>query len=94
MWIVSKLGSWPRYHPVAGKTQDNSRGSVNMANKSPVEFFRQVRTEMQKVTWPSRKETTISTTAVFVMVFAAAMFLFAADQVLSKLVQIILSLGT
>lgn len=65
-----------------------------MANKSPVEFFRQVRTEMQKVTWPSRRETTISTTAVFVMVFVAAMFLFAADQVLSKLVQVILSLGT
>jgi preprotein translocase subunit SecE len=92
--IVSKLGDWPRYHPVAGKTAGNSRGSVNMASKSLVEFFRQVRTEMLKVTWPSRKETTQSTVAVFIMVFVAAMFLFAADQVMSKLVQVILSAGT
>ena len=64
-----------------------------MANKS-LEFFRQVRTEMKKVTWPSREETTQHTIAVFIMVFIAAMFLFGADQVLSKFVQVILSLGT
>lgn len=64
-----------------------------MATKSPVEFFRQVKGEMLKVTWPSRKETTASTTAVFVMVLIASMFLFVADQVMSKLVQMILDLG-
>ena len=64
-----------------------------MATKSPVEFFRQVRTEMQKVTSPSRKETTVSTIAVFIMVFIAAMFLFVADQGMSLLVHWILSLG-
>jgi preprotein translocase subunit SecE len=65
-----------------------------MATKSPIEFFRQVRGEMQKVTWPSRKETSVSTTAVFVMVLIASMFLFVADQAMSKLVQLILDLGT
>jgi preprotein translocase subunit SecE len=64
-----------------------------MATKSPVEYFRQVRGEMQKVTWPSRKETSVSTTAVFVMVLIASLFLFVADQVMSKLVQVILDLG-
>ena len=64
-----------------------------MATKSPLEFFRQVRAEMRKVTWPSRQETTVSTTAVFVMVFIAAMFLFAADQVMSLLVHWILNIG-
>jgi preprotein translocase subunit SecE len=63
------------------------------SSKSPVEFFRQVKSEMQKVTWPSRQETTVSTTAVFIMVFIAAMFLFVADQVMSKLVQLILDMG-
>jgi len=64
-----------------------------MAKFSPVEYMRQVRAEMQKVTWPSRKETTISTVAVFIMVFIAAIFLFAADQALSFLVRHILELG-
>lgn len=60
---------------------------------SPIEYVRQVRAEMKKVTWPSRKETTVSTVAVFIMVFLAAIFLFVADQVLSTLVRWILGLG-
>ncbi|HTK85804.1 MAG TPA: preprotein translocase subunit SecE [Patescibacteria group bacterium] len=64
-----------------------------MAAKSPAQFVRQVRSELQKVTWPSRQETMHSTIAVFVMVFVAAMFLFLADQVMSRVVQWILNLG-
>lgn len=48
---------------------------------------------MGKVTWPSRRETTISTIAVFVMVFLAAIFLYVADQVLAAIVHFILNLG-
>ena len=59
-----------------------------MAN--PLEFIRQVRTEMQKVTWPSRKETVAGTIAVFVMVFMASIFLFFADQVMAAVVRLIL----
>ncbi len=65
-----------------------------MAKISPVEFIRQVRSEMLKVTWPSRKETTISTIAVFIMVFIAAIFLYAADQVLAVIVKFLLGLGS
>ena len=62
-----------------------------MAKVSPGEFVRQVRQEAGKVTWPSRKETTVSTGMVFVMVFVAALFFFVIDQVLSNLVKLILS---
>jgi preprotein translocase subunit SecE len=64
-----------------------------MARTSPAEFARQVRQEVAKVTWPSRKETAVTTAMVFVMVFVAAIFFFLADQVLSQLVRWILSLG-
>ncbi len=61
-----------------------------MAKTGPVEFFRQVRAEMKKVTWPSRKETTVSVMAVFVMVTFASIFLYFADQVIAFLVQVVL----
>ncbi|WP_218032817.1 preprotein translocase subunit SecE [Pararhodospirillum oryzae] len=48
---------------------------------------------MAKVTWPSRKETTISTTMVFVMVFLAALFFLFVDFVLAEGVQFIFGLG-
>lgn len=64
-----------------------------MAKISPVEYVRQVKAEMKKVTWPSRKETGVSVIAVFVMVFIAALFLFFADQLMSWLVGLILSIG-
>lgn len=64
-----------------------------MAKTSPVQFFHQVKAEVQKVTWPSRKETTVSTIAVFIMVALAATFLFFADQILALLINFILDLG-
>ncbi len=64
-----------------------------MARTNPVEYYKQVRSEMKKVTWPTRKETTVSTIAVFIMVTIAAIFLFFADQVLSFLVRTLLGLG-
>ena len=62
-----------------------------MAN--PVEFAKQVKSEIKKVTWPSRKETVAGTIAVFVMVFFASLFLYFADQVMAYLVRFILGLG-
>jgi len=64
-----------------------------MAKTSPVEFFRQVRLEVAKVTWPTRKETAVTTGMVFVMVFVAAAFFFVMDQLLSNGVRLILRLG-
>jgi preprotein translocase subunit SecE len=60
---------------------------------SPMNYLRQVKAEMHKVTWPTRKETIASTIAVFVMVFVASIFLYLADQIMAWAVRLILSLG-
>ena len=64
-----------------------------MAKTSPFEFIQQVRREAAKVTWPTRKETTITTIMVFVFVFLIAIFFFLVDQVLSSVVKLVLGLG-
>jgi preprotein translocase subunit SecE len=64
-----------------------------MAKTSPIEFAQQVRQEVAKVTWPSRKETIVSTGMVFVMVIFAAVFFFVLDQMLHHIVRLILGLG-
>lgn len=64
-----------------------------MATITPLEFLRQVRQEVKRVTWPSRKETTVTTAMVFLMVFVAAAFFFLVDQVLSRGVIFVLGLG-
>ncbi len=63
-----------------------------MAKFSPLTYVRQVKVEMQKVTWPTRQELTTSTIAVFIMVVLAAVFLFLADQILAFGVNAILGL--
>jgi preprotein translocase subunit SecE len=64
-----------------------------MAKTTPVEFFQQVRQEVSRVTWPTRKETLVTTAMVFVMVFIAAGFFFVVDQVFSMGVRLIFGLG-
>ncbi|MBP1862328.1 preprotein translocase subunit SecE [Pararhizobium sp. YC-54] len=65
-----------------------------MASKTnPFTFLQQVRSETAKVTWPSRRETMISTLMVFVMVFFAAIFFFAADQLMGWLIGLVLNAG-
>ena len=66
---------------------------AQMASKNPLEFFKQVRTEVAKVTWPTRKETTLTTTMVFVMVVLASIFFLAVDASLSTLITWILGFG-
>ena len=64
-----------------------------MAKTNAAEFVQQVRQELARVTWPSRKETLVTTGMVFLMVFVAAAFFFAVDQVLSFGVRLIYGLG-
>ena len=64
-----------------------------MARTTPVEFLRQVRQEVGRVTWPSRKETTVTTAMVFAMVIAAAIFFFLVDLGLGHVVRLVLGLG-
>ncbi|MBB3929970.1 preprotein translocase subunit SecE [Kaistia hirudinis] len=65
-----------------------------MATKTnPFTFFQQVRSEVSKVVWPSRREAVITTAMVFVMAIAASIFFTVADFGLSWGVQLLLGLG-
>jgi len=65
-----------------------------MASKTnPFTFLQQVRAEASKITWPSRRETMISTAMVLVMVMFAALFFFAADQLIGWILSLVLNVG-
>ncbi|HYU13760.1 MAG TPA: preprotein translocase subunit SecE [Stellaceae bacterium] len=64
-----------------------------MAKTNTAEFVQQVRQELARVTWPTRKETLVTTAMVFVMVFIAAAFFFVVDQALSYGVRLVFGLG-
>ena len=64
-----------------------------MVKASPAELVRQVRQETSKVTWPSRKETGLTTAMVFVMATLAAIFFLIADKIITFGVELILGLG-
>ena len=64
-----------------------------MAKTNAAEFVQQVRQELARVTWPTRKETMVTTAMVFVMVFVAAMFFFVVDQMMSYGVRMLFGLG-
>jgi len=60
---------------------------------NPFVFLQQVRSEVSKVVWPSRRETTITTAMVFVFVILASIFFFDADQLMAWGVSRLLGLG-
>jgi preprotein translocase subunit SecE len=65
-----------------------------MASKTnPFTFLQQVRSETSKVTWPTRRETMISTLMVFIMAGLAAIFFFTADALMGWAVGLILNVG-
>lgn len=61
-----------------------------MAN--PFKFLQEVRAEASKVTWPTRRETMITTVMVFIMVAVSSIFFLAADQVIRLVVTFILGI--
>jgi preprotein translocase subunit SecE len=64
-----------------------------MAKNSPLEFAQQVRQEFYKITWPTRKETTVTTAMVFVMVILAAIFFLLSDMIIGAVVDLVLGIG-
>jgi len=58
---------------------------------NPIEFLAQVRAEGARVTWPSRRETLITTGLVLLMVVFASLFFLAVDQTLRFIVTTVLS---
>lgn len=65
-----------------------------MAQLNPAKFIREVRQEVKKVTWPTRKETIVSTSMVFIIGLIAALFFLLVDWVISSGVTAILGLST
>jgi preprotein translocase subunit SecE len=59
----------------------------------PAKFVREVRSEVTKVTWPSRKETLVTTGLVFAMAALAAAFFFVVDQVIGLGVRALFGVG-
>ena len=60
---------------------------------NPGKFFREVRSEMAKVTWPSRKETLVTTGLVMGLAALAALFFFVADQVIGLVIRSLFGLA-
>ena len=62
-------------------------------SKNPVEFVREVRAEVSKVTWPTRRETMITTGLVLLMVVLASLFFLAVDEILHFAIGFALGIG-
>ncbi|MTI42155.1 protein translocase subunit secE/sec61 gamma [Roseibium hamelinense] len=65
-----------------------------MAKTNPFTFIQQVRSEVSKVTWPTRRETAVTTVMVFIMVVIAAIFFLLADQLMSWGIGLLLGVGS
>ena len=75
-------------------TRQAEKTENQMAKLNPFKFMQEVRQETNKVTWPSRKETGITTAMVFIFAALAAIFFLFADQVIRMAVTLVLGIGT
>ena len=64
-----------------------------MAKTNPAQFVRQVRQEINRITWANRRETLYASLSVFIMAILASLFFFLVDLLLSNIVQFLLGLG-
>jgi preprotein translocase subunit SecE len=64
-----------------------------MANVGPFEYLQQVRAEGAKVVWPTRRETAVTSMMVVIMAIVASIFFLLADQIFSKIIGLLLTLG-
>lgn len=69
------------------------RGQSMASRTNPLTFLQQVRAETAKVTWPTRRETMISSVMVIIMVIIVALFFFTVDQILGWAMGLILNVG-
>ena len=69
------------------------QGRLLMAKTNPAQFVRQVRQEINRITWASRRETMFASLSVFVMALIASIFFLLVDLMLSSVVQFLLSFG-
>ena len=64
-----------------------------MAKTNPAQFVRQVRQEINRITWATRRETMYASLSVLVMAMIASLFFLLVDLLLSSVVQFLLGLG-
>jgi preprotein translocase subunit SecE len=77
-----------------GRFRQTTDDIAAMAKFSPFKFLQEVRSETEKVSWPTRRETLITTIMVFIMVAVASVFFFAADQIISVFIKFLLGIQT
>ena len=61
---------------------------------SPAQFVRQVRQELQKVTWPQRRDTLVSSAIVILLIFLFSIFFLLTDQIWSFSIKKIIQIGS
>lgn len=105
---VSKTGGWgfETLHPCQSVSAEGEQlarfartgsgqhdRSMSGVAVDPAKFVREVRSEVAKVTWPSRKETLVTTALVFAMAALAALFFFVIDQIIGIGVRALFGIG-
>ena len=68
--------------------------NIEKKKTNPAQFVRQVRQELQKVTWPSRRDTLISSLIVILLIFLFSIFFLLSDQVWSFSIKKIIEIGS
>ena len=65
---------------------------IRMANTNPFKFIQQVRSEVSKITWPTRREVLITTIMVFIMSAIAALIFAVVDLIIRSGIQSVLNI--
>jgi preprotein translocase subunit SecE len=86
--MVSKIIPIKKKRPAVAKATAGKQ-KKNIVDKS-MQFLREVKVELKKVTWPSRKQTIGSTAVVIILVMIISLFLGLVDVGLSSLIRVIL----
>src|SRR5690348_5263618 len=79
--------------PASGAVAARAEAHAPKKRTNPVQFFREVRAEARKITWPSRRETWITTVMVMIMVVITSVFFLVVDAGLGFGVAALLNLG-
>lgn len=66
---------------------------MDLAKLDPAQFVREVRQEVSRVTWPSRKETLVTTGLVLAMSALAAVFFLLVDQLIQLAMRLVFGIG-
>ncbi len=67
--------------------------NIEKKKTSPALFVRQVRQELQKVTWPQRRDILISSSIVIVLIILFSLFFLLTDQIWSFLIKKVIQIG-